>query len=132
MEGESSNSVPVESGVPQGSVLGPTLFLLYINDLAENLQSKVRLFADDTIAYLTIKSPEDTKVLQKDLDLLSQWEQTNRMEFHPLKCNVISITNKRDSIVHNYKLHGHTLEHVESAKYLGITLQSNLKWNQPT
>ena len=52
------------------------------------------------------------------------------MEFHPLKCNVISITNKRDPIVHNYKLHGHTLEHVESAKYLGITLQSNLKWNQ--
>ena len=130
VEGESSGAVDVESGVPQGSVLGPTLFLFYINDLAENLSSKIRLFADDTIAYLVINSMTDTEVLQSDLDRLAVWEKNSRMEFHPEKCNVISISRKRDPILQNYTLHGHLLEHVTSAKYLGITINSNLNWDE--
>ena len=97
VEGETSSSVLVKSGVPQGSVLGPTLFLFYINDLAENLKSTVRLFADDTIAYLTIRSGNDTEALQNDLNKLAEWEKEYRMEFHPQKCNVISITRKKES-----------------------------------
>ena len=60
IDGEQSEQVAVTSGVPQGSVLGPCLFLLFINDLAEDLESVVRLFADDTIAYLTIDSQSDS------------------------------------------------------------------------
>ena len=70
VEGSSSDTVPVTSRVPQGSVLGPCLFLFYINDIAEGLRSKIRLFADDTVCYLTIKSEQGAKVFQQDLDKL--------------------------------------------------------------
>ena len=88
LDGEHSDQVAVTSGVPQGSVLGPCLFLLYINDLADELESVVRLFADDTIAYLTINSQADAGRLQRDLDRLARWEVLWQMEFHPInaKC----------------------------------------------
>ena len=73
------------SGVPQGSVLGPLLFLLYINDLPENIQSQVRLFADDTAVYLTVTNMQDSQVLQSDLESLQHWERTWDIEFNPGK-----------------------------------------------
>jgi heme oxygenase len=76
----------VDSGVPQYSVLGPGLFLHYINDLQSRLTSIVRLFADDTIAHLTISNDNDAETLQKDLDMLRQWENEWCMKFHPDKC----------------------------------------------
>ena len=130
MEGESSEGVKVESGVPQGSVLGPSLFLFYINDLPEGLNSTVRLFADDTVVYLTISSDKDCHKLQSDLDKLAQWEDKWNMEFHPEKCSVLTVSKKKNPIKWNYKLHGHTLAHETSTKYLGCAISSDLDWGE--
>ena len=75
IDGCTSDTLPVVSGVPQGSVLGPCLFLAYINYLPDSVKSKVRLFANDTIMYLTVKSTTDANILQNDLHALEQWEQ---------------------------------------------------------
>ena len=98
LDGESSDELPVLSGVPQGSVLGPILFLLYINDLPENVQSQVRLFADDTAVYLTVQDPNDSERLQSDLNVLREWKKKWDMEFNPSKCQVLHITRSRNPI----------------------------------
>jgi hypothetical protein len=75
IDGVTSNTVPVTSGVPQGTVLGPILFLIYINDFPEYLtHSKLRLFADDSIIYKEITCQDDCKKLQSDLDAAARWE----------------------------------------------------------
>ena len=88
LERESSKEVPVTSGVPQGSVLGPLLFLLYINDLPENIKPQVRFFADDTAVYLTVSSAHDSQILQSIIDTLQHLERTWDMEFNPSKCQI--------------------------------------------
>ena len=128
-EGDMSSWGSVTSGVPQGSVIGPILFLVYINDLPIGLKSNVRLFADDTIVYLTISNEEDGRILQSDLDKLAKWEDKWQMQFHPQKCNVIQISKKARPIRTSYHLHGHTLEEVDSTKYLGVTIQNTFSWN---
>jgi hypothetical protein len=83
---------------------------------------------DDSIIYKTIKSQKDCDSLQEDLDAAARWESDWLMTFHPDKCSVLTITNKTNPVKHNYLLRNHTLESVSSAKYLGITLQSDIKW----
>ena len=121
LEGEESGSVPVTSGVPLGSVLGPILFLVYINDLPEELSSQVRLFADDTAVYLTVGGSDDGAALQTDLDRLSVWENQWDMKFNPSKCQVVRVTTSRSEVINTvYMLHGQVLEVVTSARYLGL------------
>ena len=129
LEGECSDEVPVSSGVPQGSVLGPILFLLYINNLHDNVQSQVRLFADDTAVYLTINHPSDASLLQKDLDQLQRWEVKWDMEFNPSKCQVLHITRARAPIKTSYTMHNQTLDIVSAARYLGVDLSTNMNFN---
>ena len=121
--------VPVISGVPKGSVLGPILFVIYINDLPDLITSKLRLFADDMAVYLTVESPSDGQVLQKDLDTLSELESRWDMEFNPSKCHMVRVTASRRPINTLYYLHGQALEAVTSARYLGVDISSGLSWN---
>ena len=133
LEGAKSTSAQVLSGVPQGLVLGPLLFLAYINDMPETIiHSETRLFADDTILFRAINGTIDSQLLQEDLTALENWENRWQMSFNPSKCTVIRVApNKSKTVIHtNYQLHGHTLEIVDSNKYLGVTLTSNLSWDK--
>ena len=132
VDGHSSDPLPVLSGVPQGTVLGPLFFLIYINDIHKNLSpgTKVRLFADDSLLYREIADISDSQTLQNDLDTLQRWESRNKMEFHPGKCTVMRFTHKREPILFTYNIHGTHLDTQNSAKYLGITLDTKLDWNE--
>ena len=104
------------------------MFLLFINDLPDNLTSQTRLFADDCIVYRTVRSHEDCLSLQQDLYRLAEWELKWGMEFHPQKCSVLSVTKSRSPIKHPYMLKGHILEVQDCTKYLGVDLQSSMSW----
>ena len=116
--------------MPQGTVLGPLLFLLYINDLPDSVRSKTRLFADDSLLYRKIKSADDSAILQEDLNRLQQWEQDWMMSFNPSKCEVLHITRKKSHIKTAYILHGQTLAVTKSGGYLGVTVSDDLSWNE--
>ena len=129
LEGEKLSEILVTSGIRQGSVLGPVLFLLYINDLPEIIHSEVRLFADDTAVYLTINSKADCQTLQQDLHKLEIWEKDWEMELNPSKCQVLHITRAHTSIKHQFVLHGKVLEAVDHAKYLGLEISLDFNWH---
>ena len=130
VNGVKSDWAPVLSGVPQGTVLGPLLFSLYINDITEDIESELRLFADDCVCYREIKNTEDTVKLQEDIDRLGCWARSWGMRFQPVKCNIMQITRKRIKKINaSYSLEGTVLENVEKIKYLGVTITNDLKWN---
>ena len=126
-EGIYSDWAPVISGVPQGSVIATILFLIYINDLPNNLKSTVRLFVDDTIIYMTIFNGTDATVLQQDLGKLAKWEETWQMEFHPQKCSVLHISRSPNPKYKQYTLHGHIFVKEDNAKYLGVVINKTLE-----
>ena len=130
VNGVKSDWAPVLSGVPQGTVLGPLLFSLYINDISSDIESEIRLFADDCVCYRAIKDEKDTMKLQRDIDRLGSWARKWGMRFQPVKCNMMQLTRKRIKKIHaSYTLEGTNLENVESIKYLGVTITSDLRWN---
>ena len=130
LNGKQSGACPVLSGVPQGSVLGPCLFLMYINDMPDSIKSSIRLFADDNIMYLTITNHSDCQALQSDLTTLESWESEWLMAFNPEKCEVIRITKKKKTVLFDYTLHGITLQLTKNAKYLSIQISDDLAWSK--
>ena len=128
VEGKSSDIAKVTSGVPQGTVLGPLLFLVYINDLPLTVSSNIGLFADDTYIYRTIRDKNDCIDLQNDINSLIDWESKWSMKFHPDKCKLLRITNKRNIIDFKYNIHDCPLKIVDHSKYLGVEIDKKLKW----
>ena len=128
VDGQCSSSAKVLSGVPQGTVLGPLLFLCFINDIVTVVDphTQIRLFADDCLLYRSIRSVQDQIQLQTDLSALSKWSHSWGMHFNPSKCNILSISNCREPLIKFYKLEGSILDHVEAAKYLGILIENTL------
>ena len=127
-----SSYVEVTSGVPQGSVIGPMLFLLYINDRNNAITSQIILFADDCVLYRNIHNQNDQVILQNDLDTISLWLVDCGcgwlMELNINKCSVLSITLKCSYIFHDYDTLGAMLRRVTNHDYLGVTISSDLNW----
>jgi hypothetical protein len=131
VNGEASNPANVKSGIPQGTVLGPLMFLLYINDIADHIDSgtKIRLFADDCLLYRIIRSPHDSDILQKDLHTLCSWAHKWQMRFNTSKCKTLRVTTKKKTFIHTYTMDNDELECVTNYPYLGVEISHNLKWN---
>ena len=130
VEGRRSSTVSVDSGVPQGTVLGPLLFLLHINDLPSVVSSQVRLFADDCLMYRPIRSGADQACFQQDLAALERWGDAWGMRFNAKKCYIMRISRSRSPFTKFYLLCDTVLQEVDSAKYLGVTLTNELKWSE--
>lgn len=130
LEGVKSITKSVSSGVPQGTVLGPLLFLVFINDLPDCVSSSIRLYADDALLYRSIKTQDDTEALHQDLTNIQEWERKWLMPFNTEKCEVLRISSKRKNIIASipYSIHGTALRTVDEAKYLGVTIHRTLKW----
>ena len=129
VNGSYSNPVSVDSGVPQGTVLGPLLFLLHINDLPQMVSSQTRLFADDCLLYRPIHSRDDQVLMQRDLDTLQEWGNTWGMRFNPSKCNIMRISRSREPITQFYSLGGQVLVEVHNSTYLGLNISNELEWS---
>ena len=137
IDGVASETCEVTSGVPQGSVLGPLLFIVYINDIGEQLSpgTFIRLFADDALIYRRINSFADHITLQNDIHTLMAWADVWKMDFNPSKCyamHFLTPHQKRTTCAAPYYMGQHQLERVSDTKYLGVTMNEHLSWSTHT
>ena len=127
VNGESSREAAVISGIPQGTVLGPLLFVIYINDVLDNIDSDGLLFADDAKIFRSISCKEDSLRLQADIANLEKWSDLWLLKFHPDKCHLLTL-GKLENIMycHRYKVGGKEIEHTFEEKDLGVIVDSDL------
>ena len=129
VDGCLSGAVLVISGVPQGSVLGPLLFLIFINDIASVVSgSTLRCFADDTRILKGIGGEDDKRILQRDLEAVTSWSLRNNMKLHADKFEYLPHGAKRDPLSHPYTTEAGTLEPSLTVRDLGVLVQADLDW----
>ena len=129
-EGIKSDKLSVNHGVPQGSVLGPLLFLLYINDLPSNLQINVKLFADDAVLYSSSKNLDTLQdSVNKELCIVNKWLIAYKLPLKYSKTQYMMVS-KRNNNVNNFRMHVSDIEieRVKKYKYLGVWLDEELSW----
>ncbi|MCG7876809.1 MAG: reverse transcriptase family protein [Candidatus Thiodiazotropha endolucinida] len=120
----------IKAGVPQGSVLGPLLFLLYVNDISESLLSLTRLFADDSSLFYSASSIADIEgIVNHDLHILVAWAKQWLVKFNPLKTEAMLFTLKRFENFPRLMFNDTEIKFVDNHKHLGLTLSSNCKWH---
>jgi hypothetical protein len=128
--GYTSHSYSQTSGVPQGSVLGPLLFLMYINDLSYHINCNFLLFADDLKIFHGIHSLADCQSLQKDLDLINVWCAENDLQLNIAKCSIITFSRKKQRITYDYNIQNTILLRTSQHKDLGVTFDEKLNFNE--
>ena len=130
LNGHSSSWGAITAGVPQGSVLGPLLFLIFINDLVNIVNSKIKLFADDTCLYISVDDvAEAAATINSDLSSVEGWAKDWAVSFNALKTDAMLISRKHHTVNHPpLVFQGHQLTDVQQHKHLGIVIKSDLKW----
>lgn len=126
VRGAESSWGEVTSGVPQGSVLGPLMFVIYVNDMVEGIDSYVSLFADDAKIMRRIENIESCEQLQQDLDRIYEWSRDWEMEFNARKCHVMEMGKSKGRPSGNYKLGEGILQKVTEEKDLGVVMEDSL------
>ena len=130
INGVFSDWASVTSGVPQGTVLGPLLFLLYVNDLDCIIKhSTIRLFADDVLLYASANTMEECSSLQDDLTAVHHWANCWQLKLNPDKCEALAITNKRNPCKFTYSINQQPISWHSPVKYLGLCVDSKLSWH---
>ena len=130
---EQSSTLRVNSGVPQGSILGPIIFILFLNDITEGLSegTSIRMYADDTKIWRRINKADDHYILQRDIDHLLNWATRNMMTFHPDKCKTLAVTNgHRPDTDFIYSMSDKAIDYTTLVKDLGIHINGKLNWNE--
>jgi hypothetical protein len=123
----------VLSGIPQGSVLGPVLFVIYINTLPDVVSnSELYLFADDTKIFKDITIETDSHALQRDLDALWEWTEESQLKFHPDKCKSMNLTKGRGEVNRTYTMGkgAHQLSVATSEKDIGVIVDNHLQFEE--
>ena len=130
INGQTSDWLNVCSGVPQGSVLAPLLFILYIDDLHHSVtNSTLKFFADDVTIYKVVTNGSDCDLLQEDLSRISEWTVVWQVRLNPGKCEALNITNERAPIQFDYTINGGVIQWKPFVRYLGIYVNSKLTWS---
>ena len=130
---EHSSTLRVTSGVPQGSILGPSIFILFLNDITEGLSpgTNIAMYADDTKIWRRIITADDHWIIQRDIDYLHNWANANKMIFHPSKCKALAVSNgHRPDVDFIYTISDRVIEYSNFEKDLGIHVNGKLNWTE--
>ena len=121
----------ISAGVPQGSILGPILFLIYINDIVKDIASQIRLFADDTSLYIVVDNPvQSSLTINNDLNTIHMWAKSWLVDFNPNKTESLLLSRKNIKPFHPpIKMNNIEIQNVVDHKHLGVTFSNDAKWN---